>query len=227
MPSRALTDLIVVLLHEVIGPRRRRHGGWRHRHTAVAPASPPPPPSPSAMPHHRVLERTLSPSPDRPVYRPMVLSNLDAHPRGRQGGSCAIHGWDCLHQSMTLHYRAVRGRRMEEKKKTTSATSWWSPALLGCRRYVRRCTFPLVHGVDPKDCWYHELPPTSLTPSLAVPGPPPALPSSEVGPSGSGTPSDHKSPCGNRFLRQFAHHAAPSGKDRTLRLWDSMVQPSR
>jgi hypothetical protein len=146
MSSRALTNLIVVLLHEVIGPRHHRHGGWCHRHTAVAPTSPPPPPSPSAIPHRHVLERPLPPSPDRPAYRPMVLSNLDAHPRGRQGGSCAIHGWDCLHRSMALHHQAVRGRRMEEKKKMTRATSWWSPALLGCWRYVGRCTSPLVHG---------------------------------------------------------------------------------
>jgi hypothetical protein len=41
---------------------------------------------------------------------------------------------------------------------------------------------------------------------ITVPGPPPALPSSEVGPLGSGTPPDLRSPCGNRLLRRFMGH---------------------
>jgi hypothetical protein len=36
--------------------------------------------------------------------------------------------------------------------------------------------------------WTTTMPPTSLTPSLITSGPPSALPSSEAGPSGSGTP---------------------------------------
>jgi hypothetical protein len=39
-----------------------------------------------------------------------------------------------------------------------------------------------------------------------------ALPSSEAGPSGSGTLPELKSPCGNRLLRRFAHLFAPSSK---------------
>jgi hypothetical protein len=38
-----------------------------------------------------------------------------------------------LHWSMTLHHRAVKGRRREEKKKKTSARSRWSTTLLGRR----------------------------------------------------------------------------------------------
>jgi hypothetical protein len=87
MPSSALTDLIVALLHELAGPchrhRHGRHGGRRHRRTAVAPASPPPPP-PSVAPHRRVLKRPPSPSPDRSVNR-LLLSYPDAHPRGLSG----------------------------------------------------------------------------------------------------------------------------------------------
>jgi hypothetical protein len=65
MPSRELTDLILVLLHSVTGPRRRRHnhrGGRRH-HRPV-PTSTPPPPPPSATPCPWVLERPLSLSPN-------------------------------------------------------------------------------------------------------------------------------------------------------------------
>jgi hypothetical protein len=67
MPSRALTDLTVALLHEVVDPRhhrRSRHGGKRHHRMVAAPESSPPPP-PSAAPHRRVSERPPSPSPDR------------------------------------------------------------------------------------------------------------------------------------------------------------------
>jgi hypothetical protein len=46
MPSHALTDLTVALLHEVVDPRhhrRSRHGGKRHHRTVAAPESSPPP----------------------------------------------------------------------------------------------------------------------------------------------------------------------------------------
>jgi hypothetical protein len=76
MSNRALTDLIMALLHEVV-IRHGRRGGRHHRCTVVAPASPPP--SPSAVPHRQVME---SP-PDQSANRPMVLSDPDAHPRGR------------------------------------------------------------------------------------------------------------------------------------------------
>jgi hypothetical protein len=70
MPSRALTDLIIALLHEVCCGR---HGGRHHRRSVIAPASPPPLPT-SAAPHRKVMERPLS--------WPLVLSDPDAHPRG-------------------------------------------------------------------------------------------------------------------------------------------------
>jgi hypothetical protein len=78
MPSRALTDLIIALLHEVCCGR---HGGRHHRRSAIAPTSPPPLPT-SAAPHRKVMERPLSPSPDRLVNWPLVLLDPDAHPRG-------------------------------------------------------------------------------------------------------------------------------------------------
>jgi hypothetical protein len=135
MSSSALTDLIIALLHEVAGPHRRHHhgrrGGWRHRHSAVAPVSPPPPP-PSTVPHRRVLEWPPSPSPDRPVSR-SLLSDLDAHPRGHQGWPCAIHGWDCPNRAAPVHDPSSSSRQEEEKMKTTSARSRWSPAPLGHR----------------------------------------------------------------------------------------------
>jgi hypothetical protein len=67
-------------------------------------------------------------------------------------------------------------------------------------------------------------PPTSSTPSLAVP---PSLPSIEADPSGSGTPSDLLSLCGNQVVRRFTRFAAPTGKSRVPESWDSMARPSR
>jgi hypothetical protein len=74
-----------------------------------------------------------------------------------------------LHRSMTLHHRAVRGRR-REKKKMTSATSRWSPAPLRYRRYAGRCTSPSVHGANPKDHWHHG-PPPRRQPHRPLPSP--------------------------------------------------------
>jgi hypothetical protein len=115
MLSRALIDLIVALLHEVIDSRHRRRdrrGGRRHRCTAVAPASPSPP---LVVPHHRVLERHPSPSPDQLAYQPMVLSDPDAHPRDHQGGPCAIHGWDCPNRVAPVHDPLSSSRQGEEE----------------------------------------------------------------------------------------------------------------
>jgi hypothetical protein len=59
-------------------------------------------------------------------------------------------------------------------------------------------------------------PPTSLTPSLVTPPP-----------SGSGTPSNLLSQCGNRVLWWFARFAAPTDKGRVQGSWDSMARPSQ
>jgi hypothetical protein len=67
---------------------------------------------------------------------------------------------------------------------------------------------------------------TSSAPSLVMP-PPPTLPSTEAGPSVSGTPLDLKSLCGNQMLRQFARFASPTNKGRVPGSWDSTVGPSR
>jgi hypothetical protein len=69
-------------------------------------------------------------------------------------------------------------------------------------------------------------PPTSPTPSLDA-LPLPVLPSTKVGPSGSGMLLDLKSLCGNRVLPWFAHFIAPTGKGQAPRSWDSTVGPSR
>jgi hypothetical protein len=67
--------------------------------------------------------------------------------------------------------------------------------------------------------------PTS--PTLAAPSPPPlTLPSPEAGPSGSGTPPELLSPCGNRVLRRFTRFTTLSGKGRAPGSWDSTAGPS-
>jgi hypothetical protein len=94
MPG-GLTDLVLTLLHVVAGPRNRRHGrrdAWHHRCLILAPM-PPPPLSPSVVPHHRVLERPPSPSPNQLAYRPIEPSDPDTSPWGCQGRPCAVHSW--------------------------------------------------------------------------------------------------------------------------------------
>jgi hypothetical protein len=105
MPSRALTDIIIALLHEVVGPRHRHRdhrGGQCHRRTVATLASPPPS-LPLAALHCRVLERPWSPTADWSVNWPLVLSDPDAHPRGHQGRTCVIHGWDCPNRIALVH----------------------------------------------------------------------------------------------------------------------------
>jgi hypothetical protein len=60
-----------------------------------------------------------------------------------------------LHQIKDPCHRAIRGRRREEKKKTTSATSRWSPASFWHWRYARWHATPSVNGTNPKDHWRH------------------------------------------------------------------------
>jgi hypothetical protein len=129
MPSRELTNLILALLHSVVGSRHRYHGrrgGRRHRRTVLAPAPPPSPPS--TVPHCRVLERLLSPSPDRSVYRPMEPLDPNASPWGRRRRLCAVHGWGCPNRVTPDQGPSSSSRQGEEMKRMMSTASWWSLA---------------------------------------------------------------------------------------------------
>jgi hypothetical protein len=87
-----LTDVIVALLHRVAVPRhcrRGRRGGQHHRCPTFALT---PPASAPSKP--RVLERNMSPSPDRSAYWPMEPSDHDTSPRGYHGHPCVIQGCD-------------------------------------------------------------------------------------------------------------------------------------
>jgi hypothetical protein len=192
MPTHALTNLIIVLLHVVAGPRRhRRHGhcgGRCHRRQVVAPADPPPP---SATPHRRVLERPPSPSPDRPL-----LSDPDTHQRGRQGGSRAVHGWDCPNRVAPVHDPSSSSHQGKEEGgeededdncQISVVTSPVGPPVI--HRIARISIGPRGRPQGPLALWAATTPPGSPTPTLATPGPPLVLPSSEAGPSGSGSPS--------------------------------------
>jgi hypothetical protein len=75
-----------------------------------------------------------------------------------------------LHLSMTLHHRAVKGRRREEEEKAMSDASWWSPAPLGRRRSAGRRASPSVHGADPKDRRHHR-PAPRCQPRRPIPSP--------------------------------------------------------
>jgi hypothetical protein len=235
MPKHALTDLIVALLHVVGGPRRHcrrsRRGGRRHRRQAVAPIDPPPL---SAASHRRVLERPLSPSPDRPVIRPL-LSNPDAHQRGCQGGPCAVHDWDCPNRVAPVHDPLSSSRQGEEEGgEEDEDGSRRISVVIGpvglpvIHRTVRISIGPRRRPQGPLASWAATTSSGSPTPTLAAPRPPLVLPSSEDGPSGSGPPltlpqskagpSESDSPpallssCGNRLLRWFAHLATPTGR---------------
>jgi hypothetical protein len=52
-----------------------------------------------------------SPSPDWL----MVLSDPDAHPRGRQGGPCVIHSWDCPNRVAPVHDPLSSSRQGERE----------------------------------------------------------------------------------------------------------------
>jgi hypothetical protein len=186
----------VALLHEVTGPHHRRcgcHGGRCHRRTVAAPTSPPLLP-PSVAPHHRVLERPPSPSPDRPVNRPMVLSDPDTHPRCRQGGTCAIHGWDCSKRVTLLHDPSSSscqgeeegGEEDDDERRISVVTGPVGAPII--RRTACISIGPWGRPEGPLAPQTATTPPTSPTPSLTAPGPPPTLPSSEASPSGSETP---------------------------------------
>jgi hypothetical protein len=71
MLKNGLIDVILALFHVVATPR----------HPILTPV-PPSPLSPlsSIVPHRHMLERPLSPSSNRPTYRPMEPSDPDASP---------------------------------------------------------------------------------------------------------------------------------------------------
>jgi hypothetical protein len=222
-------------LQQVTGPRRRRcrghRGGRRHRREVVAPADPPSPP-PSVVPHRRVLEWPPSPSPDRPVNR-SLLSDPDTHPRGHQGRPCTVHGWDCPNWIALVHDPSSLRHQGEEEGGEDEDDECQILVVVGpvgapmISRTACISIGPRGRPQRPLAPRTTTMPPTSPTPSLATLGPPHALPSSKDGPSGSGTPPDLRSLCGNRLLRQFTHLAAPSGKGRAPGSWDSTVVPSR
>jgi hypothetical protein len=124
MPSRALTDLIVARSRWPTPPR-----------VAVAVvADGCSCISITNVDFGRATPHSDGAAPDRPVNRALVLSDPEAHPRGRQGGRVPsmvrIVPTD-LHRSMTHRHRAIKGRRREEKKTTTNVGSQWSPTPLG------------------------------------------------------------------------------------------------
>jgi hypothetical protein len=45
----------------------------------------------------------------------MVLSDPDAHPRGRQGGSCVVQSWDCPKWIASVHDPSSSSRQGEEE----------------------------------------------------------------------------------------------------------------
>jgi hypothetical protein len=172
-----------------------------------------------------------SPSPDRPAYRPMVLADPDAHLRGRQGGSCVIHNWDCPNQVAPVHdpsssSRQGEGEGGEEEYDEHSISVVTDP--VGAPVIRRTAHISIGPRGRPLGALAQAATtlPTLPTPSLAASGPPLALPSNETVPLGSRTPLDLKSLCGNRLLCWLAHHVAPSGKGRAPGSWDSMVGPS-
>jgi hypothetical protein len=163
----------------------------------------------------------------------MVLSDHNAHPRGHQGGTCAIHGWDCPNRVAPIHDPSSSSRWGEEEGGEEEDDKHRISVVMGSigasviHRMAHMSISPQGRLQGPLAPQTTTTLPTSPTPSLATAGPPPALPSSEVGPLVSWTPPDLKSLCGNRLLHRFAHHAAPFGKGRAPGSLDSMAGPSR
>jgi hypothetical protein len=127
-----------------------------------------------------------------------------------------------LHRSMTLHHQAVRGEGREEEDECHISVVTGPIGESVIHRTARISISPWGRPQGPLAPWTTTMPPILLIPFLTASGLPPAILSSEAGPSGSGTPSDLKNLCGNRLLRWFAHHAAPSGNGRVPGSWDSM-----
>jgi hypothetical protein len=132
-----------------------------------------------------------SPSPDRPL-----LSDPDTHQRGRQGGSRAVHGWDCPNRVAPVHDPSSSSHQGKEEGgeededdscQISVVTSPVGPPVI--HRTARISIGPRGRPQGPLALRAATTPPGSPTPTLATPGPPLVLPSSEAGPSGSGSPS--------------------------------------
>jgi hypothetical protein len=162
-----------------------------------------------------------------------LLSDPDSHPRGHRGGSCAIHGWDCPNRVAPVHDPSSSSRHREEEGREDEDDECHILVVTGPvgAPTIRQMT---CISIGPRGRpqgllapWTTTTSPTSLTPSLATPGSPPALPSSKAGPSGFGMLPDLRSLCSNRLLHRFTHLITPSGKGQVPRSWDSTVGPSR
>jgi hypothetical protein len=114
MPLRELTEVFLALLHSIAGLNRRCRG--RHGGRCLVPAVAPPLQSSSlAPPHHRVLERPPSPSPDRATYRPMEPSDPDDSQWSHRVVPCAVHGWACPNRVAPAQGASSSGIQGEEE----------------------------------------------------------------------------------------------------------------
>jgi hypothetical protein len=161
----------------------------------------------------------LSPSPDRPTYQPMEPSDPHDSPWSHRVMSCVVHGWVCPNQVAPAQGASSSGIQGEEEGREEDEDD--SRQISMVAGHVGPLVIHLTARISigprgrPQGLlapWTATTLPSSSTPSLTVPRPPPVLPSSEDDPSGSGSPPVLLSPCNNRLLRLFAHLAAPSDK---------------
>jgi hypothetical protein len=140
----------------------------------------------------------------------------DASPWDRRVAPCAVHDWGkvgaCPNRvapaqgpSSSSHQGEGREEEADERHIKVVTDPVGAPTIhrtthisIGLRG---RPQGPLVHRTEPS-------PPPSPT-SLTLIAPPPALPSTEAGPSDSGMSPDLLSSCGNRVLWQFARFITP------------------
>jgi hypothetical protein len=147
---------------------------------------------------------------------------------------CVVHGWACPNQVAPAQGASSSGILGEEegREEDEDDNHQISVVVDPVGSPMIRRTTPI--SIDPRGRPQGPLAPRTATtplsspaPSLTMPRPPSALPSSEVGPSGSGSPSVLLSLCGNRLLHRFTHLTAPSDKGRALGSWDLTTGPSR
>jgi hypothetical protein len=189
-------------------------------------------------PRVRVLERTLSPSPDPSAYWPMESSDTDTSPRGRRETPCVIHGWGtCPYPiaSRQMDLSSPSPREGGEGVAAVEEDDEEDPIeiilVLDCppkpapRQMARiqvggqgRPTGTLAprSGVkEPKEG-------SPVTRSMVWPLPPP-LPQQES--IATTTPSPLLSHVGGRILRRFTHLAIPSCPGHRLGAWDFLGWP--